>query len=106
MLVLEENDVWEIVVGTENPLVEVAATDVTRLYTERVHRAAVIIMVAIDDSAHDVIHGMTDPKAIWTELRDTFVPNTNLRRLQAFRALATATLLLDEDMQDYVNRAP
>ncbi len=63
-----------------------------------------MIVVAIDDTAQDIIYGMNDPEGIWKKLKETFVPRTKLRRLQAFRALATATLHSGEEMQDYVNR--
>ncbi len=103
-LVLEEHDVWAIVVRAE---ARPAATDADALkgYTERFRKAARMIVVAIDDSAQDIIHGMSDPAEIWEKLKETFVPKTKLRRLQAYRALANAVLNPDEEMQDYVNRS-
>ncbi len=102
-LLLEECDTWDIVQRKEaKPPIENAVLH--KSYYDRYKKAARIIVISIEESLQSIVYGLTDPRVTWQKLRDAFVPKPRLRRLQTYRALATARPNESEDMQDYVNR--
>ncbi len=114
-IVLEGDDLWGVIDGSDvRPMQEGVVTEKDKLaqefaaalkgYERKCRKATKILILSIEEEVQDVVFGMHDPAQIWAKLSQTFMPKSRLRRLQTYRALATASPKEGEDLQDYVNR--
>ena len=101
-MALVKEGLWNIVEGKETA--PAAEADGYAKFVERRDRALAIVVLSIDPSLLYLIGEPTDPKEVWTKLKDQFQKKTWANKLEMRRKLHSLRLKEGDCVQDHIKQ--